>query len=274
LDWHLPERFAWNGHEIAWGAMGDGPPAVVMHGTPFSSLEWRRIAPWLAWHRRVLYYDMLGYGRSDQPNADVSRGVQNPLFAALCRHWGIERPDIIAHDFGGSTALRAHLIDGVDFRSLVLIDPVAISPQGPALVQTAKAHEDVFANLPAYVHEAVLRAYLANAVFRNLSEDEMRLYLAPWLGAIGQAAFWRQIAQMDDKYTAEVEHRYSEVRCPTTIIWGAEDSWIPLKDGEELARRFHNAPLTVVPEARHLVQEDAPEAITAVVLDFWRRLPA
>ena len=274
MDWQLPERFAWQGHAIAWGAIGAGPPAVVMHGTPFSSLEWRRIAPWLARHRRVFYYDMLGYGRSDKPDADVSRGVQNPLFAALCRHWGIERPDIVAHDFGGSTALRAHLIEGVDLHSLVLIDPVAISPQGSALVQAAKAHGAVFAGLPAYIHEAILRAYLANAVYRTLSEDEMRLYLDPWLGEVGQKAFWRQVAQMDDRYSAEVEQRYGEIRCPVTIIWGAEDSWISLKDGEELARRIPGAPLTVVPEARHLVQEDAPEAITAVVLDFWRNLPA
>ncbi|WP_292419032.1 hypothetical protein [Mesorhizobium sp.] len=48
-------------------------------------------------------------------------------------------------------------------------------------------------------------------------------------------AFWRQIAQMDDKYSKEVEWRYGEIRCPVTILWGAEDQFIPLKDGEELA---------------------------------------
>lgn len=36
------------------------------------------------------------------------------------------------------------------------------------------------------------------------------------------------------------------------------------------ARRIPGARLTVVPNAKHLVQEDAPEAIVGAVLDFWQ----
>jgi pimeloyl-ACP methyl ester carboxylesterase len=268
-EWNLPERFDFQGHAIAWGAIGNGPPAVVLHGTTFSSSEWRRIAPCLARERRVFYFDMLGYGLSDKPATDVSRGVQNEIFAALYRHWDLRSPDVVAHDFGGSSALRGHLLNGLDYRSLVLVDPVAISPQGSPLVQAAKKHEDVFASLPAYIHEAMLRAYIGTAVGNALREDEMQLYLEPWLGDEGQKAFWRQVAQMDDKYTEEVEWRYGEVRCPVTILWGQDDGWIPIADGHELARRMSTASFTPVPHAKHLVQEDAPEAIVAATLRLW-----
>jgi pimeloyl-ACP methyl ester carboxylesterase len=271
-DLKLPERFTFRGHSIAWGTLGDGPPAVLLHGTPFSSSVWRRIGPLLAERRRVYFFDMLGYGRSDKPDGDVSRGIQNELFAALYHHWGLTDADVIAHDFGGSMALRGHLLNGLDFRSLVLIDPVAISPQGSPLVQAAKAHEAVFAGLPAYVHEAILRAYIGGSVANMLREDEMQLYLAPWLGAEGQRAFWRQVAQMDDKYSQEVEWRYGEIRCPVAILWGEQDGWIPLEDGRELARRIPNAGFHVIPDAKHLLQEDAPEAILTKVLGFWRDL--
>ncbi|TGT87327.1 MULTISPECIES: alpha/beta hydrolase [unclassified Mesorhizobium] len=272
IEWRPPERFVFQGHSIAWGVMGEGPPAVVLHGTPFSSVEWRRIAPWLAKQRRVHYFDMLGYGWSDKPVRDVSRGIQNELFAALYAHWKVERPDVVAHDFGGSTALRGHLLNGLEFRSLVLIDPVAISPQGSQLVQAAKQNEKVFAELPAYVHEAILRAYINGATYNPLREDEMQAYLRPWLGDEGQKAFWRQVAQMDDKYSEEVEWRYREVRCPVTILWGDNDDWIPVKDGRELARRIPGATFQTVPDAKHLVPEDAPEAIAATVLQFWRSM--
>lgn len=266
---NLPERFDFQGHAVAWGSIGEGPPAVLLHGTPFSSAEWRRIAPCLARERRVFYFDMLGYGLSDKPDADVSRGVQSELFAALYRHWGLGSPDVVAHDFGGSNALRGHLLNGLDYRSLVLIDPVAISPQGSPLVQAARKHEEVFASLPAYIHEAMLRAYIGTAVGSALREDEMQRYLAPWLGDEGQKAFWRQVAQMDDKYTEEVEWRYGEMRCPVAILWGEEDEWIPMADGRELARRMGTASFTPVPDAKHLVQEDAPEAIVAAALRLW-----
>jgi pimeloyl-ACP methyl ester carboxylesterase len=252
--------------------MGKGSPAILLHGTPFSSSEWRRIGPLLAEQRRIYCFDMIGYGRSDKPDGDVSRGIQNELFAALYDHWGLHDPDVVAHDFGGSTALRGHLLNGLNYRSLVLIDPVAISPQGSPLVQAAKTHQEVFSSLPSYVHEAILRAYIGGAVANALREDEMALYLAPWLGAEGQKAFWRQVAQMDDKYSQEVEWRYGEIRCPIAIVWGEQDQWIPLRDGRELARRIPSAAFHVVPNAKHLVQEDAPEAIVSVVLGFWRQL--
>jgi len=274
VNWHLTERFDFRGYSIAGGSIGAGPPAVVLHGTPFSSVEWRRIAPLFARERQVFYFDMLGYGRSDQPDADVSRGVQNELFAALYAHWGIDRPDVVAHDFGGSTALRGHLLNALEYRSLVLITPVAISPQGSSLMQAAKQNEQAFAGLPAYIHEAMLRAYIGAAVANPLSEEEMRLYLDPWLGETGQKAFWRQIAQMDDKYSQEVEWRYGEMRCPVTILWGEDDVRVPVADGRELARRMSGAPFTLVPNAKHLMQEDAPEAIVATTLRFWGELRA
>jgi len=167
-DWPLPERFTFQGHSIAWGVLGKGSPAILLHGTPFSSWEWRRIGPLLAEQRRIYCFDMLGYGRSDKPDGDVSRGIQNELFAALYDHWDLRDPDVVAHDFGGSTALRGHLLNGLNYRSLVLIDPVAISPQGSPLVKAAKKYEEVFSSLPSYIHEAMLRAYIGGAVANAL----------------------------------------------------------------------------------------------------------
>jgi len=123
----LSQRFAFEAHRIAWGALGESDPLVLLHGTPFSSQAWRRIVPWLARHRRVFFYDLLGYGQSDKPNEDVSLGRQNRLLAALVREWGLQRPEVLAHDFGGTTALRAHFLDGLACSRLILVNPVAIS---------------------------------------------------------------------------------------------------------------------------------------------------
>jgi pimeloyl-ACP methyl ester carboxylesterase len=268
-QWNLSDSFAFEGQQIRYGVIGAGSPLVLVHGTPFSSVVWRRIAPHLAQHRQIFYFDLLGYGRSEKREGqDVSLGIQNRVFAALLDHWRLVRPDVIAHDFGGTTALRAHLLNGCEYRSLMLIDPVAIGPSGSPLVQATRKHENVFSGLPAYMHEAILRAYVAGAVHRTLAENEMRLYIDPWLGEQGQAAFYRQIAQMDDRYTDEVESRYGEIRCPVTILWGRNDQWIPCERGERLAQRIPGAHLKIVPSASHLVQEDAPEAIVATALDF------
>jgi pimeloyl-ACP methyl ester carboxylesterase len=270
----LPETFTFRGDRVRWGAIGDGDPLVLLHGTPFSSVVWRRIAPHLARRRRVHAFDLLGYGRSEQrAGQDVSLGVQNELFSALLDRWGLERPDVVAHDFGGATALRAHLLNGRDYRTLTVIDPVALSPHGSALVQAARRHADAYTELPPYVHEAMLRAYVAGGVHRTLDETEMRRYLDPWLGEVGQAAFYRQIAQMDDRYIDEIQDRYEDLRCPVTILWGAQDGWIPVERAHDLAARIPGAALRVVDGAGHLLQEDSPECVVAAVLEVLDGVP-
>lgn len=264
----LPNRFDFNGHRIAWGAIGAGDPLVLVHGTPFSSQVWRRIAPLLARGRRVVFYDLLGYGQSDMPDADVSLGMQNDLLVALLGEWELERPEVLAHDFGGATALRAHFLNGVDYARLTLVDPVAITPQGSPFVAHVGKHEAAFAGLPAYAHDALLSAYIQNAAAQPLADDALQVHKQPWLGDTGQAAFYRQIAQMDQRYIAEAERHYAPPAFPVRILWGEDDAWIPLAQGRELADRLTNGEITPVPRAGHLVQEDAPEAIVAAMLEI------
>ncbi len=268
-SWSLPEIFDFEGQTVRFGRLGraDLPPLVLVHGTPFSSVVWRRIAPHLLQHRHVFYYDLLGYGRSEmRPRQDVSLAVQGRLLAALLHHWGVSKPDIVAHDFGGCTSLRAHLLHGCEYRALSLIDPVALAPWGSPFVRHVREHEAAFAGLPPYIHAAILPAYIGGAAFHALPAQTLQLYVDPWLGESGQAAFYRQIAQMDQRYTDEIESRYGEMRCPVRIFWGEQDRWIPLERGHELARRIAGSSLRVVPQAGHLVQEDAPEALVAGLL--------
>lgn len=273
-DWPLDQHYQFRNQTVRYRIEGSGPPLVMVHGTPFSSYVWHRIAPHLARERTVYLYDLLGYGQSEmRAGEDVSLGVQNVLLAELLAHWkldGSELPDVVAHDFGGATVLRAHLLNGCDYRSLTLIDPVAVAPWGSPFVRHVRDHGAAFEGLPPYIHEAVVRAYVRGAVARTLPDDELAPYVTPWLGETGQPAFYRQIAQMDMRYTDEIESRYPQLRCRTQILWGEDDAWIPLERGRHLASVVPDARFLPVPHAGHLMQEDAPEAIVAAVLDFLR----
>ncbi|RRH98030.1 alpha/beta hydrolase [Mesorhizobium tamadayense] len=264
------ETFDWNGTKIAWGSIGSGAPLVLVHGTPFSSHVWHRIAPALARNHTVYFYDLPGYGRSGKhPGQDVSLGIQNTALAVMLDFWRLGRTKVIAHDFGGATALRAHLIDGCDYERLLLIDPVAVRPWGSPFVQHVRQHETAFAGAPEYIHAAILKAYISGAAARPLSDDELEPYVAPWVGPVGQPAFYRQIAQMDQRFTDEIEGRYGEFRCPVTLLWGEEDRWIPAERGQKLAALLPDCSLDLIPRSGHLMQEDAPEAIVSAALRFF-----
>ena len=60
-EWKLRESFEYRGDRVAYNVFGEGPPVVLVHGTPFSSYVWRRLAPALAQNYKVHVFDLLGY---------------------------------------------------------------------------------------------------------------------------------------------------------------------------------------------------------------------
>ncbi|PLL10195.1 hypothetical protein C0V75_21865 [Tabrizicola sp. TH137] len=86
-------------------------------------------------------------------------------------------------------------------------------------------------------------------------------------GAFGQPAFYRQIAQFDQAFTDEIEPSYGPIDCPVQILWGEHDRWVPVSQGRKLADLMTSGRIRIIPGAGHLLQEDAPEAIVAAMLD-------
>ena len=255
---------------VAYWVQGNHPQALVMvHGTPFSSVVWRRLAPLLATQYTVYTYDLIGYGQSEKyAEQDVSLGAQSALLHQLINEvWQLERPTIVGHDFGGATVLRTHLLHNVDFQQIVLMDAVSLRPWGSPFVQHVLKYTEAFYGMPSYLHEGLLRAYLQDASHTTLDEETLQAYMQPWLGEVGQPAFYRQISQMDMKYTDEVEPLYGNIDTPTTIIWGKEDTWLPLTQGKTLHQRIPNSSFYPVDDAAHLIQEDTPQALENIIVE-------
>ncbi|WP_116046726.1 alpha/beta fold hydrolase [Amycolatopsis palatopharyngis] len=251
--------------------MGEGDPVVLLHGTPFSSVVWRDIAAALAHTHQVHVWDMLGYGQSEmREGQDVSLAAQQGIFASLLEHWGLVEPTVIAHDFGGAVALRTHLLNQVSYRALALVDPVALAPWGSPFFRLVRDNAAVFGQLPEHLHAALVREYVSSASGPGLHPATLDRLVLPWLEGEGQAAFYRQIAQADQRYTDEVEPRYTDITLPVLVCWGEDDTWIPVAKGEQLADVIPGARLRRIPRAGHLVQEDAPAELTAALMEFLR----
>ncbi|PRX99007.1 alpha/beta fold hydrolase [Allonocardiopsis opalescens] len=276
-EWRLTARYPSGSGEVHWDRFGDpdGEPVVLLHGTPFSSYIWRGTARALARHHRVYVWDMPGYGASEKSaGQDLSLAALGGVFAALLDHWGLERPLVVAHDSGGAVALGAHLLHGVPYRRLALVDAVALSPWGSPFFQLVGEHAEVFRRLPAALHSALLRAYVESASGPGLHPSVLDALVRPWLGADGQDAFYRQVGARlgDQRYTDAMSGRYGGIEPPVLVCWGEADSWIPVDRGRELAARIPGARLRTLPDAGHLAPEDSPAELTALLLAFLRGL--
>jgi pimeloyl-ACP methyl ester carboxylesterase len=268
-EWKLRKEFSYSGGIIRYDVQGNGPPLVLVHGTPWSSFNWRHIIPALARWWTIYFYDLLGYGQSEKRSEqDVSLGTQNQVLGALLEHWGLETPFIIGHDFGGTTVLRTHLLDNRDFQKMVLIDPVALAPWGSPFFVHVKEYQEAFEGLPAYIHEALVSAYVRDATYQPMTAETLSGIVRPWLDPLGQSAFYRQIGQADQRFTDEIESKYRSITRPVLILWGEQDEWIPISKGRQLHAAIPTSEFYSIPNAGHLVQEDAPAILVSHLIKF------
>jgi pimeloyl-ACP methyl ester carboxylesterase len=71
----------------------------------------------------------------------------------------------------------------------------------------------------------------------------------------------RQIADYDERYLEEIEQRLDQLEIPVRVLWGADDTWIPLDIGERLTSLIADATLYVIDDAGHLIQYDTAVAV-------------
>jgi pimeloyl-ACP methyl ester carboxylesterase len=269
-EWRLSREYDSAGGAVAYEVLGEGPPVVLVHGTPSWSYLWRGVANELAGRFTVYVCDLLGYGGSDQREGqDVSIAAQSRMLTELLDAWGLERPSIAGHDIGGAITLRLMLLEGRRFRRVALCDAVAIAPWITPFSRHVQRHLEAFQTLPEHIHRQLVAAHLRTAIAREMTDAELDPYLRPWLGPAGQAAYYRQLAQFDERYTREIEPRYGEIRTPTLVLWGEQDNWLDPDLGRRLQGAIPDARLSLIANAGHFLPEDQPGPMASELGRFF-----
>ena len=267
--WHLNEQVHTSAGRVAAGRRGSGPGLVLAHGWPWWSYSWHRIIPALARSYTVHWFDMPGYGQSEK-RADqrTSLDVQGDVFSQMLSHWKLDRPVVVAHDFGGAITLRAHLLHGCAYNRLALMNVVAMRPWGSDFFDHVGKHVEAFQGLPDHIHAAIVEAYIRGALVNDVDPGDLQNLVAPWLSKDGASSFYRQFAQADEKYTAEIEPDFGKVRCPVRILWGVDDPWIPIERGRALHALVGQGEFRSLEGVGHLPQLEAPNVVLQELADF------
>lgn len=266
-----------NGSRIAYKVLGSGEPVVLLHGTPSSSLIWRNIAPKLvSAGYKVHLFDLLGYGVSERPwdsNIDTSISGQLPILEGLLDYWGLDRINIIAHDFGGGIAQRFCVFHPERIVSLVLIDVVSFdSYPSPRTREQMKDGLENLIKTSDGDHRTHFKNWLLTAVYSQEKFDNsvLNTYLEYISGPVGQASlFQHQISQYDPKHTMEVSDKLHELgRLPVKLIWGKDDHWQVIDWAHKLNKAIPGSELEIFENCGHFSPEDQPEKLADRLLQF------
>jgi haloacetate dehalogenase len=177
---------------------GKGPPLLLLHGWPQSSLEWHHIASRLARDFTVVATDLRGYGESGKPNADPQHLNYSKRSMArdqveLMNELGFEEFFVAGHDRGGRVAHRMALDHPDSVLRLAVLDIVptltvysSINKELATayyhwffLIQPAPFPETLLAGKGEFMLRALFRGLPPTAITSSVFNEYVRYFNDP-----------------------------------------------------------------------------------------------
>ena len=255
------------------GPQNDPVPIVLLHGTSASLHTWEGWAQALRDNRRVIRFDLPGFGLTG-PNRenDYSTEAYVRFVRAVMDKLGVQRFVLAGNSLGGQIAwsAAAAMPDRVD--RLILVDasgypreslttPQSI-PLGFRIAATPGLRLLAEYTLPRGVVERSLRNVYGDP--SKVTPELVDLYSDITLREGNRKALGRRIEQ---GYTGNVA-LLKEIKSPTLILWGGKDRLAPLEMGQRFARDIPGARLVVFEDLGHVPHEEDPARTVAEVRRF------
>jgi len=120
-----------SGNTIFVRRYGKGPPILMVHGFPRTSLMWRFLAPKLAENHTVLCVDLRAYGRSGIPASSddhfpYSKRAMAAELVGVMEKLGFPTFTLIGHDRGGRVSYRMALDHPKNIERIAVFDVIPI----------------------------------------------------------------------------------------------------------------------------------------------------
>ncbi|ABM62384.1 alpha/beta fold hydrolase BchO [Halorhodospira halophila] len=270
---HEASRFVQAGG-LRWHVQvyGEGPPALLLHGSAASVHSWRDFGPRLAEHYTVVALDLPGHGFSAAPSRRLQTlsGAGEGI-AELLDALGVAPRVAIGHSVGAALLARMALDGRIQPDVLISINGAFLPFSGIAghLFPTTARLLTYNPLVPFWLaFRARNRVFLADVLARTgsrIDEAGIDLYqrLATHPGHV--AAALGMMARTHDGLYALMED-LPQLTVPLVLFAASGDRTVPPAQAERVRLRLPSARLEILQGLGHLAHEEAPDRVTEQVL--------
>ncbi|RMG40866.1 MAG: alpha/beta fold hydrolase, partial [Candidatus Dadabacteria bacterium] len=265
-----------DGYNMHYLDEGRGPVVLLLHGNPTWCFYYRHLIRLLSRDFRVIAPDYIGCGLSDRTPGKAFRATDRiRQVSELIDALGIERFSLVMHDWGGSigTSVAVERPEKID--KLVYLNTTLTETEALPLVIRLAANRITGKFLTKYTKKFV-KLTTKLGVCSKLPREVRDAYLYPYRKISERSAIWDFVAdipfdQDHPSYAAMLElaeklPRLSHV--PVKIVWGLRDPCFHREMLGKVARHFPQADILEIPDASHLVLEDASEEANQAIYEF------
>lgn len=250
-----------------------GPSVLLVHGWGVSAYLWRHnILPLAEAGYRVIAPDLLGHGLSDAPQ-DAGAYALGPFAQSildLLDALGIASTAAAGQSMGGKLVVQAARMAPARITRLTLFGPVGFglvpSHQGLSPFIPTPSGEVLSFMVPRQLVEFVQhRVYGKLGWFSERDVDE---YWAPTQFPEVVRAQFLMLKEFSWELWDEATLRSFDT--PTHVVFGTRDRTVRPKTAEQLVAVLPHGRLTWITDGGHVVMEEAPARINALVLEDLR----
>jgi pimeloyl-ACP methyl ester carboxylesterase len=267
-----------HGQRVSYRRGGSGPALLLLHGITNSSQTWESVAPYLTDRFTLIAPDLLGHGESATPRGDYSLGAHASGARDVLTALGIKRATVVGHSLGGGIAMQFAYQFPERCERLVLVSSGGLGRDVHLVLRAA--------SLPGadFVLPLLTSAGLLN-VGRGVGDVLRLLRLAPSedLNLLGRGfesldsagsrqAFLHTVRAVIEpggqRVSAESRLALAAL-LPTLIVWGENDSIIPVAHGAAAHEAMPGSRFEVFAGAGHMPHGVDPERFAALLTNFW-----
>lgn len=251
-------------------------PLLVIHGFPTSSFDFHMVADELARDRRVILFDMVGYGLSAKPDLAYTVDIQADVVAALTERLNLDTIALLTHDYGDTVGGELLARQGEGRWPVDIVQRVLTNGSIYMALARLSAGQTFLLSLPdqrlpgeASMDVDALAGSLA-ATFSpssSVSADELAgpCELAARSG--GLSLLPRTIRYIEERrrnerrFTGAIEDHGS----PLAVVWGADDPIAVVAMADRLHEARPDARVDILDGVGHFPMIEAPARFLAAV---------
>jgi len=249
-----------------------GFPLVFIHGTSASLHIWEPLISELdEQHFRFISFDLPGHGLSGaNVQRDYSHAVMVKAVWELLEHLNVASATMVGSSFGGAVAWHATLDSPQRVASLILLAPSGV----PSDIEPRS--NIGFKLLKNPIGQALMRKITPRAIIK--ASLEQTVFDAQLVDDVMVDRYWELLrypgnrqAMLDlSKVSRQTDAwlKMAEIKQASLIIWGEQDSILPVDMAEKFVAKLPNVRLLKLDRVGHLPMEEQTSIVAQALSEF------
>ncbi|HSD04531.1 MAG TPA: alpha/beta hydrolase [Nitrosopumilaceae archaeon] len=258
----MEEKFVKVGtNKIRYLQEGKGKNVVLVHGLGASAERWAYVIPRLSKKYHVIVPDLIGFGYSDKPSIDYTPELFSSFIFDFLNTLDISKASMVGSSLGGQIVAECAITQNKMIEKIVLV-----SPSGLMRHSTPTLDAYMMAALYPNPDGAKSAFQMMAGPHRDIDAKTINGFVERMTLPNAKMAFMSTVLGL--KNSVSMEDRLAKISVPTMIIWGKEDSLIPIKYSNNFLSAIKNCQFVEMDGCGHTPYVEEPEKFSEILLKF------